>query len=76
MAIAKITSKGQITLPLEVRKRLGIGPGDVVEFTEENGTFTLTKKVAESPFDRYLGFLKDQQGCDPDQVVDELRGRD
>ncbi|MFQ6026864.1 MAG: AbrB/MazE/SpoVT family DNA-binding domain-containing protein [Dehalococcoidia bacterium] len=73
MATAKITSKGQITLPQEVRKRLGIGPGDEVEFREENGKYVLVKKVTESPFDNYLGFLKDQRGSDPDQIVRQLR---
>ena len=28
----RVTSKGQITLPLEIRERLGIHPGSVVEF--------------------------------------------
>lgn len=36
-ALAKITSKGQITLPKEVRERHGLKPGDRVEFVEENG---------------------------------------
>jgi AbrB family looped-hinge helix DNA binding protein len=31
---AKVTSKGQITLPLPVRKRLQIGPGDKIVFIE------------------------------------------
>ena len=44
MFTAKITSKGQVTLPKEVRRRLGIGPGDEVEFLEENGKYMLTKK--------------------------------
>lgn len=34
MSTAKITSKGQITLPLEVRKRLNLEVGDRVEFVE------------------------------------------
>jgi antitoxin PrlF len=34
---AKVTSKGQITLPKEVRDRYGIKPGDSVEFIEEAG---------------------------------------
>ena len=34
---AKITSKGQITLPKQVRDRHGLKPGDRVEFVEENG---------------------------------------
>jgi len=32
MAIARITSKGQITIPKEVRDRLGVGAGDYLEF--------------------------------------------
>jgi antitoxin PrlF len=36
-ARAMITSKGQITLPKEVRDRLSLKPGDAVEFIEEGG---------------------------------------
>lgn len=32
---AKITSKGQITIPKAVRERLGVGPGDRLEFVIE-----------------------------------------
>ncbi len=74
MPTAKITSKGQITLPQEVRKRLGIGPGDSVEFVEENGVYSLKKKVDPSPFDAYLGFLGTMEGQDPERIVDQLRG--
>jgi len=35
--LAKITAKGQITLPKEVRDRHGLKPGDRIEFVEENG---------------------------------------
>jgi antitoxin PrlF len=76
MATAKITIKGQIILPKEVRKRLGIGPGDEVEFLEENGRYLLRKKVKVSPFDEYVGFLKDKKGSDPDQIIRELRGEE
>ena len=74
MATARITSKGQITLPKEVRRRLGIGPGDEVEFVEESGKFVLKKIVRESPFDAYVGFLKGKRGSDTDQIIRELRG--
>jgi antitoxin PrlF len=30
----KVTSKGQITLPAKVRRRLGVRPGDRIEFIE------------------------------------------
>ena len=74
MATAKITSKGQITLPKEVRRRLGIGPGDQVEFVEENGKYVLKKIVKVSPFDAFVGFLNNQNGSDTDKIIRELRG--
>jgi len=36
-SLAKITTKGQITLPKDVRERHGLKPGDRVEFVEEDG---------------------------------------
>ena len=36
-AKATVTSKGQITLPKDVRDRHGLKPGDSIEFLEENG---------------------------------------
>ena len=42
MATAVVTSKGQITIPKEVRDRLGVDSGDRVEFVElEKGVFTM-----------------------------------
>ena len=39
MAIArsKVTTQGQISVPAEVRRRLGVGPGAVLEWDEEGG---------------------------------------
>jgi len=37
MEIAKITSKGQITIPVEIRKKLGAREGDKILFIEEAG---------------------------------------
>lgn len=36
MELAKVTSKGQITIPLDIRKKLGIKEGDKVLFVEDN----------------------------------------
>lgn len=37
MAIAhsKLTAQGQISVPAEVRRKLGVGPGSVIEWTED-----------------------------------------
>ncbi len=37
-----VTRKGQVTVPVEFRKRLGIQEGDSVEFTLEEGALRLT----------------------------------
>jgi AbrB family looped-hinge helix DNA binding protein len=38
MAIAqsKLTAQGQISVPAEVRKKLGVGPGSVLEWDEQD----------------------------------------
>lgn len=42
MATATLTSKGQITIPIQVRTALGLDTGDRVEFVEmEDGKFAL-----------------------------------
>lgn len=42
MSTATVTSKGQITIPLTVRQKLGLGAGDRVEFVElASGEFAL-----------------------------------
>ena len=56
--IATMTSKGQITIPIEVRERLGLGQGDRVEFTLEDGAAVLRPLPPEpDPFDGYVGAL-------------------
>ena len=37
MELAKITSKGQITIPVDIRRKLGVKEGDKVLFVEEAG---------------------------------------
>lgn len=53
-----ISSKGQITVPREVRNRLGLRPGDRVEFVVEQGRTTIRPAGApENPFQKYVGAL-------------------
>jgi AbrB family looped-hinge helix DNA binding protein len=41
MELAKITSKGQITLPITIRRVLKLNDGDKVAFIERDGQFVL-----------------------------------
>ena len=55
---ATVTSKGQITIPQEVRRRLGLRQGDQVAFVLENGATVLKPaRGEENPFERYAGAL-------------------
>ena len=56
--IATMTSKGQVTVPLAVRSRLGLNEGDRVEFVAEGGrTMFRPVRGEENPFAKYAGAL-------------------
>jgi antitoxin PrlF len=55
---SKISSKGQITVPIEVRHRLGVKEGDQIEFVFEGGrTIIRPARAEKNPFGRYVGSL-------------------
>ena len=55
---SSISSKGQVTVPVEIRQRLGLKPGDRVEFVVANGrTVIRPARVPENPFMKYVGAL-------------------
>jgi AbrB family looped-hinge helix DNA binding protein len=81
----RVTTKGQVTIPKEIRDRLGIGPGSEVEFVDENATVVLRKTdggVPESRADfdawaaRVAGTITaaDLMGMDGKQYINWLRG--
>ncbi len=52
---AKVTSKGQVTIPREIRRRLGVRAGDKLEF-EEDAQGVRVKAVRDgSVFEKYAG---------------------
>jgi len=46
MELAKITSKGQITLPISIRKELNLKDGSKVAFIEKDGMYVLVNPVS------------------------------
>ena len=46
--LATVTSKGQITLPVAVRRSLGIDPGDLVTFVIDEETGARMRRVEET----------------------------
>jgi AbrB family looped-hinge helix DNA binding protein len=37
IATSRVTAQGQISVPADVRRKLGVGPGSVLEWDEEDG---------------------------------------
>ena len=44
MAHSKVTAQGQISVPAEVRRKLGVGPGSVLEW-DESGEQVVVRKA-------------------------------
>jgi antitoxin PrlF len=56
MPSSRLSSKGQVTIPQEVREDLGLRPGDRVDFVKENGKTVLKPMKGSVPsFAEYIG---------------------
>jgi len=54
-----ISSKGQVTVPQEIRNRIGLSAGDHVEFVVENGNVLFRPLRSDTnPFEKYKGAVK------------------
>lgn len=71
MELAKITSKGQITLPINIRRALKLNDGDKVAFVESNGQFILTNPAMlalRQAQDAFAGFAE-ENGLESDEDI-------
>jgi antitoxin PrlF len=68
---AKVTSKGQLTLPKKLRDKIGLEPGDYLEVHETPGGYLLRKRIGADRFKKYVGVLN--RTAVSDQVIKELR---
>lgn len=68
-----VSSKGQITLPVEARAKLGLVPGTPVHFEVRDGALVLRKGTRGAhPVDAVFGTLKLARPVD--ELIDEMRG--
>jgi AbrB family looped-hinge helix DNA binding protein len=70
---SRISSKGQITVPREIREQLGLNPGTVVEFELREGRAVLRKgSRGQHPVDAVYGSIELDRPVD--RLLDEMRG--
>lgn len=70
----RVTTKGQVTIPKEIRDRLGIEPGDEVAFEKTDAGYAIRKEAPttaedDDPFKRYRG------SADSDETMPERMRR-
>jgi antitoxin PrlF len=68
---SKVTSQGQISVPAEVRRKLGVGPGSVLEWDEEGGQIVVRRAGTFSSEDIHR-VLFPGESPEP-QALDDLR---
>lgn len=72
---ATLTSKGQITIPVHVRNRLHLKPGDVLEFDETAPFLKATKTIPTEAWEQFGKAATDPWGgMSVLEIMDELRG--
>jgi AbrB family looped-hinge helix DNA binding protein len=76
MELARLTSKGQITIPKGIRERMNLKTGDKILFFEENDKYFLqnSNSVVLSDFQKAMkGAAKKAGFSDPDDVMDYIK---
>jgi len=71
----RVTSKGQITIPQDIRDKFGFLPGTDVDIVAEGNRALIVKSRRENMFFKWLGRGKLRDKEDIDLMVHRLRGR-
>jgi antitoxin PrlF len=76
MAIAhsKVTAQGQISVPMDVRRKLGIGPGSVLEWEEDGGKMVVRRagRFSSEDIHRALFGTKPPKPCSLDELKEGI----
>jgi len=71
----RVTQKGQVTIPRQIRSMLSIETGDEVIFEMDRDNVVLKKKsTIKRNFEKYVGFLSHLKGQRPEDIIEQLRG--
>jgi antitoxin PrlF len=75
---ARITSKGQVTIPVDIRRELGVREGDTLTFRSRGGVVTVTSEKKPTLAELLAGFdpAKHRHGPEERPWDDAPRGRE
>ena len=79
MDVARLSTKGQVTIPIEIRKKLSLKEGDKVIFMEQNGNVIIlnSNRLAFEEAQRGMAGAAEEAGITSEQdvvnLVNEIR---
>ncbi len=70
---AKLSSKGQITIPVEIRRALRLKEGDTLVFEADRSGVRLRARRPDNVFTEYEGIWREGEGKSVDEINAEIR---
>ena len=75
LKVSRVQKKGQVTIPVEIRDRLGIQEGDLIAFVEtDEGVLITRQEIAAMRLLNQIGQALKERGIDLDELIES--GRD
>ena len=71
LAHSKVTAQGQISVPIDVRRKLGIGPGSILEWDEEGDRIVVRRLARFSSEDIHRALFP--QKAPKSRTVEEMK---
>ena len=59
LAQSKLTARGRISVPVEIRRKLRVGPGSILEWDEKNGDVIVRKAGRHTSVEVHLVLFAD-----------------
>ena len=78
MEVARVTSKGQVTIPRDIRVKMDLKKGDKILFFEENGKYFLqnSASIALKKIQDIMKGEAERAGFNnPDDVINYIKSR-
>ena len=72
MSIVKAYAKGQIVLPKDIRKKMGVTPGKSLSVKWVDDHVEI-RALPDDPIEFLTGFLKDQPGSLAEELLEERK---
>ena len=75
LAQSRLTAQGQVSVPAEVRKKLGVGPGSVLEWDEKNDEVVVRRAGKHTSADVHQALFPEgrPRGKSPTSVKEGIR---